>query len=442
MGFEPSPAAPRLRRGAARRSDDRAVSRVVRESAEPFTSIDDAHLGGLLERIGDARVVLLGEATHGTAEFYQMRSRITRELVLHRGFGVVAVEADWPDAAQIDRRVRHQPPAAHPAVPFERFPRWMWRNAEVGELVDWLRELNGDRPPDRRVSFRGLDLYSMYTSIQAVLDYLDRVDREAAAIARDRYACLTPLARSPEAYGRLALTGRYRTCEAAVLDMLRQLLARRLELASDDGEGFFDALRNAEVIVSAEQYYRAMYYGRVESWNLRDRHMFATLDALLAFHGPESKAVVWEHNSHVGDAAATELGDLGETNVGRLCREAFGAGAFAVGFGTDHGRVVAAPEWGAAAELMTVRPAQPGSYEALCHETGVGAFLLPLRHPRRDALRAELDPRRPERAIGVVYLPEQERASHYFEVSLPGQFDEYVWFDATDGVHPLPAARD
>ena len=419
---------------------DSALPALVREGCEPVRDIEQDDLGALVERLGDARVVLLGEATHGTSEFYRMRTRITRELVRRRGVNIVAVEADWPDAAHLDRYARALPQARWPETPFERFPTWMWRNLEVSQLIEWLRELNAERPEAERVSFRGLDLYSMFTSIQAVLEYLDQVDAETAAIARNRYACLTPLARNPEVYGRMALTGRYRSCEAAVVDMLRQLLARRLELTSSDGGRFFDAVRNAEVIASAEQYYRAMYYGRVESWNLRDRHMFDTLRALLDFHGPESRAVVWEHNSHVGNAAATEMGDAGEWNVGQLCVERLGDAAYKVGFGTDRGWVMAAPEWGAEGRPMAVRPAQPESYEALCRATEIPAFLLPLRYPWRPEVVAGLTPRRLERAIGVVYLPEREMVSHYFKASLPNQFDEYVWFAETSAVHPLPGA--
>ena len=415
------------------------VATLLRETAESIDGIESVELDPLLDRIGDARVVLLGEATHGTSEFYQMRARITRELIVRRGFRAVAVEADWPDAARIDRYVRHLPPASsRQEAAFSRFPTWMWRNREVHEFVEWLREYNsqvGD--PARHASFHGLDLYSLYTSAAAVIGYLEQVDPPAAQVARARYGRLTPWERDPATYGRAALTGRYRSCEGEVVAVLRDLLARRLEYSLRDGERFFDAAQNARLVADAERYYRALYYGSVASWNLRDQHMFDTLEALLAFHGPQSRIVVWEHNSHVGDAAATEMGARGEHNVGHLCRIAHGESAYLVGFGTDHGTVAAASDWDAPLEIKDVRPAHVESYEHLCHEAAVPAFLLALRHPVREAVREELVSPRLERAIGVIYRPESELASHYFQASLPAQFDEYVWFDRTSAVTAL-----
>ncbi|MFW6088214.1 MAG: protein-L-isoaspartate(D-aspartate) O-methyltransferase [Gemmatimonadota bacterium] len=416
------------------------VVRLLAESMEPFTDIDEVALGGLVERIGDARVVLLGEATHGTSEFYRMRARITRELIERHGFGIVAVEADWPDAARIDHYVRGREPGTETTddwKAFSRFPAWMWRNAEVREFVDWLHEYNAERSEAERAGFYGLDLYSLYRSIDAVLSYLDREDPETARVARNRYGCLSPWERDPAVYGRAALTGRYRTCESEVVEMLRELLERQLEFAARDGELFFDAVQNARVVANAERYYRVMYYGSRESWNLRDSHMFDTLRTLLAFHGPDARAVVWEHNSHVGNAAATEMGARGEHNVGQLSREHFGDGAFLVGFGTNHGTVAAASDWGGALEIKDVRPAHRESYERLFHETGIPAGLLHLRDPDRAEVREELDPARLERAIGVIYRPDTELQSHYFQASLPRQFDEYIWFDRTHAVHPL-----
>jgi protein-L-isoaspartate(D-aspartate) O-methyltransferase len=420
-----------------------SVARLLRETAEPLSSIADSDLGALLERIGGARVVLLGEATHGSAEFYRMRARITRELIERKGFSLVAVEADWPDAAWVDRYIGHAaaPPPGGP--PFARFPQWMWRNAEVAEFVEWLREHNAaNHEREARVGFYGLDLYSMYGSIGVVVDYLDRVDPAAARLARARYGCLTPWSESPAAYGRAATSGRARGCESEVVAVLVDMVARRLQYAQMDGRHFFDAAQNARLIANAERYYRVMYHGSVASWNLRDQHMFDTLSALLAFHGPESRAVVWAHNSHIGDAAATEMGARGEHNIGRLCRRAFGAGAYLVGFGTDHGAVAAAADWDEPMEVMAVRPSHSESYERVCHESGVPAFLLGLAQPARAEVREELVVPRLERAIGVVYRPETEMASHYFTASLPRQFDEYVWFDRTEAVTPLrgPAA--
>jgi protein-L-isoaspartate(D-aspartate) O-methyltransferase len=414
------------------------LATLVREAAEPLADIERDALDAILDRIGDARVVLLGEATHGTSEFYRMRARLTRELILHRGFTVVAVEADWPDAARIDHHVRHGAGPPAPGTGFTRFPTWMWRNREVAEFVEWLRAHNGAvEALERRVSFHGLDLYSLYTSIDTVLRYLDDVDPDAARVARVRYGCLTPWQGDPAAYGRAVMTRGYRDCEAQVVAMLRDLLDQRLAYQHRDGERFLDALQNARVVANAERYYRAMYYGSRDSWNLRDQHMFETLQVVLAFRGPETKAVVWEHNSHVGNAAATEMGVRGELNVGQLARTTFGDAAYLVGFGTDHGTVAAATDWDGPMEVKQVRPAHPDSYERLCHDAAVGAFLLPLRHPRRRDVREELTSPRLERAIGVVYRPETELASHYFQAVLPVQFDEYVWFDETRAVTPL-----
>jgi protein-L-isoaspartate(D-aspartate) O-methyltransferase len=417
-----------------------SLSKLVHEVVEPFTSIQEAELGPLLERIGGAKVVLLGEATHGTSEFYRMRARITRELVTRRGFNLIAVEADWPDAAWVDSYVRHAPRPRGSTAPFVRFPTWMWQNREVLEFVDWLRGHNGGvGDPGARVGFYGLDLYSLYSSIGAVLDYLDQVDPSTAQVARERYACLTPWSGDPAGYGRTALSDRQQSCEGHVVAMLKDLLRQRLDYAAHDGRRFFDAVQNARLVANAERYYRVMYYGSVESWNLRDQHMFDTLASLLAFRGPNAKAVVWEHNSHIGDAAATEMGARGEYNVGRLCRRAFGDQAYLIGFGTDNGTVAAASNWDEPMEVMTVRPSHPQSYERICHEARIPAFLLALREPARLEVREELIPPRLERAIGVVYRPATEMASHYFQASLPYQFDEYVWFDRTIAVSPLGA---
>ncbi len=421
------------------RSRSASVVELLRETIHPFSDISTADTGALLERIGDARVVLLGEATHGTSEFYRMRAHITRALIERKGFRIVAVEADWPDAATIDRHVRGISDGAGNQPSFARFPTWMWRNLEVQEFVDWLRVHNEVREPDDRAAFYGLDLYSLYRSIHEVLAFLDRVDPEAARIARHRYGCLSPWEQEPAVYGKAVITGKYRGCEQEVVGILKRILEQRVEYSSRDGERFLDAAQNARIVANAERYYRIMYYGSVESWNLRDSHMFDTLTTLLNARGPEAKAVVWEHNSHVGNAAATEMGARGEHNVGQLSRERFGNDAFLVGFGTDRGTVAAARDWGEAMEVMRVRPAHPESYERLFQETGVEAGILHLREPVRPEIRAELEAPRLERAIGVIYRPETELQSHYFQALLPHQFDEYVWFDETRAVTPLAA---
>jgi len=427
-----------------RASRPESVVHLLREVAEPLADIEGADLGSLLERIGAARVVLIGEATHGTSEFYRLRARLTRELVAHHGFRFVAVEADWPDAGQVDHWVRRLPLPPAPERAFTRFPTWMWRNREVLDFARWLREHNAHTPPEDAVGFHGLDLYSLYTSTAAVLRYLADVDPGAAQVARQRYACLSPWQGDPAAYGRAVVTGGFRGCEQEAVAMLRDLFTRRLDYEHLGGERFgpwrfLDAAENARLVADAERYYRVMYWGSRESWNLRDRHMFATLQALLTFHGPEARAVVWEHNSHVGDARATEMGARGELNVGQLARETFGAEAFLVGLGTDHGTVAAASDWDGPMEVKRVRPAHVHSYEHLCHRTEVPAFLLHLRDPIRDDVVFELNEPRLERAIGVIYRPETEMASHYFQAVLPRQFDAYCWFDETRAVAALPA---
>jgi protein-L-isoaspartate(D-aspartate) O-methyltransferase len=435
--------APPLLRARAPSSGKASVSSLVREVAEPLADVDEGPVDAILERIADSRIVLLGEATHGTSEFYRVRARLTRELVSRRGFQFVAVEADWPDAARIDDYVLGGPRrSSHEFSAFTRFPTWMWRNEEVAAFVDWLRARNVDQAdPSRRAGFHGLDLYSMFTSIAAVLAYLQRVDPGAARVARNRYGLLTPWQRDPHAYGEAVLAGRYQSSEAAVVAMLTELLARRADYARQDGEQFFDAAQNARVVANAERYYRTMYYGGPGSWNLRDSHMMDTLEALLAFYGPRSKGIVWAHNSHVGDAAATEMSARGEHNVGQLCRARFGADAYIIGFGTDHGTVAAASDWDEPMDVMDVRPAHPESYERIMHDAGVPAFALHLRNPVRRAVRDELERSRLERAIGVVYRPESELVSHYFLADVVHQFDELVWVDETRAVRPLPAGR-
>jgi len=419
-----------------RASAPATVAHLLREVAEPLRGpVSEAEVGALVERIGEARVVCLGEATHGTSEFYALRAQITKELIRRRGFTIVATEADWPDAARIHRYVKGLTAAPVPAWrAFARFPQWMWRNHEVLALVEWLREWNVAHPP---VGFYGLDLYSLYRSLRLVLEYLDRIDPAAARVARERYGALMPWEGDPATYGRAVVSGKYRDCEDQVVAMLKDMLARELDYAVHDGEHFLDAAGNARVVADAEAYYRVMYYGGSASWNLRDRHMFETLQAVRRFHGPDAKAVIWEHNSHLGDAAATEMGVRGELNVGHLCRQTFGDLAYLVGFGTDHGTVAAAHDWDGPMHAMAIRPAHPESYEALCHGAGVPAFMLPLRAPARPEVREELTRPRLERAIGVVYRPETELQSHYFHAVLPRQFDEWIWIDETHAVHPV-----
>lgn len=412
---------------------------LISRNCESFGDIETADLEPLLRRVGDARVVLIGEASHGTSEFYRMRARITRELITRLGFSIVAIEGDYPDTGVIDRAIRNRKRTALRTAPFSRFPTWMWHNEEMEAFVQWARDFNSRiRVPGREVSIHGLDLYSLYNSIGVVLDFLDEHDPEAAASARVRYGCFSPWETDPATYGRAAVSGKLKGCEDEVVKTLSDLLESRVAYALVDGDEMFDAERNATVIREAERYYRVMYYGSRESWNLRDRHMFDTLRAVLIHRGVNSRAVVWAHNSHVGNAAATEMGMRGEFNIGQLAREYWGHRSYHIGFGTDHGTVAAASNWDEPMQVMTVRPSHEDSYERLCHESAASSFLLPLRHTREPNLTEELLAPHLERAIGVIYRPDSEMVSHYFQAALPAQFDEYIWFDESKAVSPIP----
>jgi protein-L-isoaspartate(D-aspartate) O-methyltransferase len=414
----------------------RTLPDMIAGTAEALPEFDDPAFGRLFDRYASRRVVLLGEASHGTSEFYRARAAITRRLIEEHGFTIVAVEADWPDAAAVDRFVRHRFARASAELPFQRFPTWMWRNTDVEAFVGWLRTHNEGLESERRAGFYGLDLYNMNGSIAAVLEYLDRVDPEAAAVARERYGCLTPWQQDPATYGRAVLTERYRKCEQVVVEQCRELLEKRLDYARHDGESFLDATQNARLIASAERYYRIMYYGGAESWNLRDTHMFDTLNSLLEARGRNSKAVVWAHNSHIGDARYTEMGAVREElNIGQLCRERYGDEAALIGFGTHTGTVAAASSWNGDMEIKRVRPSHGDSYERLCHDAGAPRSLLDLGKDK--ALRRRLLEPRLERFIGVIYLPQTELGSHYAQASLPRQFDAFVWFDETHALTPL-----
>jgi protein-L-isoaspartate(D-aspartate) O-methyltransferase len=410
---------------------------LISYNAEAFFTLEEASLDPLLKRIGKARVVLIGEASHGTSEFYRMRALITRRLIEEKNFNIVAAEADWPDAARIDHYVRHRDTPPSEWTAFARFPTWMWRNSEVRDFIDWLHEHNKALPYNDRTGFYGLDLYSLYNSARAVVDYLEEVDPDLAIVARRRYGCLSPWEADPAAYGHAALTGAYRNCEQDVVRMLAELHKKHLEYAYHDGERFLDAAQNAQLVADAERYYRVMYYGSRASWNLRDSHMFDTLLNVMTFHGESAKAVVWAHNSHVGDASATEMSARGEHNIGQLCRKKFGEESYSIGFGTDHGTVAAASNWDGPMEVMQVRPSHPQSYERLFHLTNKSGLILPLHAEQKGELYTQLSKPKLERAIGVIYRPETELASHYFEAVLPRQFDEYIWIDHTKAVTPL-----
>ena len=419
-------------------ADSAALVRAVRSAAHRLDG-GDHDWDPLLDRIGDARLVLLGEATHGTHEFYRARAEITRRLIEERGFSAVTIEGDWPDARRVDRFVRGlgaDGAASEALAGFRRFPAWMWRNADVLDFVGWLREHNGAHP-ERQAGFCGIDLYSLHTSIESVIEYLEEVDPDAARRARARYSCFEMFGEAG-AYGLATSAGLADPCEQPVLAQLVELQRRYRDEASRDGDDVFDAAQNARLVLGAERYYREMYRGSVASWNLRDTHMMETLDAVLSHLGRRNerpRVVVWAHNSHLGDARATSMGDMGELNLGQLVRERHGDEAVLVGFTTHTGTVTAASDWGAPAERKRVRPALPGSIEEAFHAAGIPRFLLLLRGP--GAPLDELRERRLERAIGVVYLPESERRSHYFHAALAEQFDAVIHIDETRGVEPL-----
>jgi erythromycin esterase-like protein len=412
------------------------VAQMITRAAEPLPEVDDTEFARAFDRFGDARVVLLGEASHGTSEFYRARAAITRWLIEQRGFTVVALEADWPDARALDAFARGKPRPLGAGQAFRRFPTWMWRNREFDQFLTWLKGHNARRGERPKAGIYGLDLYNLSASMRAVIGYLDQVDPQAAEVARRRYGCLTPWADEPAAYGKLALTSGYARCERPVTAMLSDLLARQAKDMADEGQ--IDAAQNARLVRDAEAYYRVMYYGGAESWNLRDTHMFETLDALLAAKGSEAKAVVWAHNAHIGDARATEMGVIREElNLGQLCRQAWGREAALIGFGTHGGTVACASDWDAPMEVKSITPGLGDSWEALSHAARTPSFLLDLRAGRHEALRAHLLESRLERFIGVVYRPETERWSHYVDCKLAQQFDAWVWFDQTTAVTPL-----
>jgi protein-L-isoaspartate(D-aspartate) O-methyltransferase len=410
------------------------ISNLIAEAAEPFGDLDE--LARLAERFAGKRVVLLGEATHGIAEFYDARAAITEMLVAKHGFNIVAVEADWPDAAIYDAYVRGLPRPKLPRTAFTRFPIWMWRNDQVAAFLDRLRAINQRIvDPERKCGFYGLDVYSLGASIEAVLLYLDAVDPEAGRVARERYGCLTPWRAEPVRYGRMSLSRGYAVCEKPVIDALTDLLRKRLEYLQRDGEAFFNAEQNARIVAASEQYYRVMYYGDAVSWNLRDQHMFETLERLLAHRGPDSKALVWAHNSHVGNAEFTEMGQIrGEHNIGQLSRARFGEDAALIGFGSDRGTVAAASDWDGPMEIKRVRPAREDSYEGRSRDANIPAFLLDTGRGQSEHVRADLAEPLLERAIGVIYRPETELLSHYFQAELSRQFDAWIWFTETSAV--------
>ncbi|WP_206603074.1 erythromycin esterase family protein [Leptolyngbya ohadii] len=421
----------------------------IEQAAFPLTGSAQEY-DPLLAAIGDARFVLIGEASHGTHEFYQQRAEITKRLIREQGFVAVAVEADYPNADRVDRFVRSisKDASAREALDdFDDFPLWMWRNRDVLDFVTWLRQHNDALEYRAKVGFYGLDLYSMYASMRAVLNYLEQVDTEAAKQARHRYSCFDHAGNDSQSYGYATTSGLTNPCENEAVNQLLDLQRRRGEYAQRDGsiaeDDFFDAEQNARLVKNAEAYYRSMFHQRVSSWNVRDAHMAETLDHLAAHlerQGKQPKIVVWAHNSHLGDARATDMKKAGEWNLGQLVRERYGQEAFLLGFTTYSGTVAAASHWGDPAEIKSVNPALPESYEAILHRVELPQFWLDLRQ-ETPAVTGLREPRL-ERAIGVIYRPRTERSSHYFQAQLPAQFDAVIHIDETSAVEPIDPPHD
>ncbi|RDL37530.1 uncharacterized protein BP5553_04963 [Venustampulla echinocandica] len=424
-----------------------AISDVFSKGAKLLPPITDKTFSSYFDFLGSSRIVLLGDASHGTSEFYHARAEITKRLIEHHGFKTIALEADWPDAESLDRYVRQRPgPQANiekdvpDGAPFKRFPTWMWRNREMQDLVHWLRDRNAALPKTERSGVFGLDLYSIGTSLDAVIKYLDQVDLEMAQKARRRYGCIQPYVDEPSRYGlESLLSPDFENCEKKIIAMLRDLMKKRLDYSSmhEDGEEFHSAEQNALLVADAEKYYKSMYHRDDPSWNLRDKHMFETLVRLMKFRG--GKVIVWAHNSHLGDARYTGMSKRGELNLGQLCREVFGDETIILGCGTHTGTVAAADNWGGDMEVMNVVPSRTDSWERQAHDTGLKSFIFNIKEASSsdETLREKLMQKKLQRFIGVIYRPDTELQSHYSSAILGKQFDAYLWFDETHAVNAL-----
>ncbi|MDF2549619.1 MAG: hypothetical protein K0S07_686 [Chlamydiales bacterium] len=408
---------------------------LLKRHLEPFDAIATANLDPFLERAGKAKVVLLGESTHGTHEFYALRARLTQKLIEKKGFNLIAVEADWPDAAYIHRYICQRERVKQEKKAFTRFPTWMWRNEEMHELSVWLKNYNALKKEGDKIGFYGLDLYSLHRSIHALIDYLEERDPKLAAEAKECYACLSRWKKDPSGYGLSHSFQEAESCEEGAVKMLFNLQQMKVKQGDLEQELFFDAQQNARLIVSAEKYYRTLYSSYHSSWNLREEHLFNTLESLFEFKGEDAKAIIWAHNSHVGDATITDRGEEGELSLGQLCRERWGEDAYLVGLFTGQGQVAAASSWGGSMEMKAVRPPRPDSYEHLMQSAAQPAYFLPIKG-NGELSQALLAPRL-ERAIGVIYRPERELESHYYKASLSHQFDEVIWFSETKAIKPL-----
>ncbi|HVZ56338.1 MAG TPA: erythromycin esterase family protein [Chitinophagaceae bacterium] len=423
------------------RLEEKEAIHQLRERSHTVSLLED--LDPLIDRIGDARIVMLGEASHGTHEYYTWRTYLTQRLIKEKGFNFLAVEGDWPDCYRLNRYIKNYSGSGGSALEvlrsFRRWPTWMWANWEMVALSEWLARYNQSRPLPGKVGFYGLDVYSLWESMESILGYLRKTDPAACRVAEEAWRCFEPY-REQEGHGYAqALQWVPTLCETEVVDMLKEV-RRRLPQYNSDYENVFSVEQNALVAVNAERYYRAMIAGGPHSWNVRDRHMTDTLERLLAFHGKDSRAIVWEHNTHIGDARATDMTSEGMVNIGELARMKYGQeGVALVGFGAYRGRVVAAARWGAPMRVVDVPAARQGSWESLLHLAGNDNKFLWMDDFREDLwLENHLD----HRAIGVVYQPEHERFGNYVPSLLPLRYDAFVYLDQTRALHPLHLEPD
>jgi erythromycin esterase-like protein len=419
-------------------AQEEALVSAIGDSAVALGTPED--LDPLLEQVGDSRYVLIGEASHGTSDFYRWRAELSKRLIAERGFSFVAVEGDWPDCYRVNRYVKSYPDSGQSAYDvlhaFERWPTWMWANHEVMDFATWLREYNEPRPFDAQAGFYGLDVYSLYESMAEVVSYLEEIDPAAASAARRAYSCFEPYYDDVQEYARAtALVPT--SCEDEAVSILATLRQKAPEYSADGREAYFNAEQNALVARGAELYYRTMVRGGPGSWNVRDHHMMDTLERLMRFHGPLARGIVWEHNTHVGDARFTDMARAGMVNVGQLARQRQGSeGVVLVGFGSYHGSVIAAEEWGLPMQRMRVPHARDDSFESAMHRTGIPRFLL-VFDGSDDGGIAGLDTVRGHRAIGVVYEPTHERWGNYVPTLLPRRYDSFIFLDDTDALDPL-----
>jgi len=418
----------------------------INEHVQPFESIESARLDNLLDRIGDARLVLLGESTHGTREFYRMRARISKALIEKKGFDVIALEADWPDATSIEQYIQSDPrPPLYRQQPFSSFQSWMWRNQPFVEFTEWLRTANKQRIDSDRVHVYGLDLYNMQGSMHLVMDYLRWIDPDAAELAWQYYRCLLPIAAEPGRYGHYANTGRHPMCQREAGIVYRLLVDKADEWRVKDADRYFHALTNALLVVRDEYFFRLKYSSDADAdrdaWNYREQNMLDNIKRILSHHGPDTKIIVWAHNTHIGDSGATVMAEDHRRSLGQRVREAFPGQSYLIGFGTHTGTVTASADWNQPAQTMQVPASHEGSFGHLLHMATPDNFMLPLRDIEHEQLEGFLTEQRGQRAIGVSYDPQNEVEKHYLSVKLAEQFDEFIWFDMSTALVEQPVKQ-